>query len=59
MTIWHGTTDAPGPPQRIPPGRVVTLVIGTWPIVPGQQVWVDWAVAGRGGSAHGTATATW
>ena len=59
MIIWHGTADAPGPAPRIPPGRVVALVIGTWPIEPGQQVWVDWSVAGRGGSAHGTATATW
>ena len=59
MTIWHGTTDAPRPPQRIPPGRVIPLVIGTWPIEPGQEVWVDWAVTARGGSNHGTATATW
>ena len=59
MTIWHGTADAPGPPQRTPPGRVIPLVIGTWPIEPGQEVWVDWAVAGRSGSSHGTSTATW
>ena len=32
MIIWHGTADAPGPAQRIPPGRVVALVIGTLPI---------------------------
>ena len=30
-------------------GKVVALVIGTSPIEPGQQVWVDWSVAGRGG----------
>jgi hypothetical protein len=59
MTIWHGTPDAPAPPQRIAPGRVITLVIGTWPIEPGQHVRVDWVVAGRGGPSHGTAAATW
>lgn len=41
MEIWHGTTDAPRCPARVPPGARISLAIGTWPVEPDQSVWVD------------------
>ncbi len=41
MQIWHATPDAPRTPQRVSPGDRVSLTIGTWPVEPGQAVWVD------------------
>jgi alpha-amylase/alpha-mannosidase (GH57 family) len=59
MTIWHATPDASRPPQRIAPGQVIPLVIGTWPIEPGQAVWVEWETIGRIGRTHGATPAAW
>ena len=59
MMIWHATSDAPRPPQRIVPGQIIPVVIGTWPIEPGQAVWVEWDTVGRDGRSQGTATAVW
>jgi hypothetical protein len=44
MKLWHMTSDAPRTPMRVSPGEVVTLHIGTWPIEPGQAVWVEYEV---------------
>ena len=59
MTIWHGTGDAPRPPQRIAPGQVLSLAVGTWPIELGQTVWVEWESIGRSGATRGTTIAAW
>lgn len=40
MHIWHLTPDAPRLPHRVSPGVPVTLRIGTWPIEPGQSIWI-------------------
>lgn len=40
MQLWHLTPDAQRTPHRVAPGEWVALDIGTWPIEPGQSVWV-------------------
>lgn len=40
MNLWHLTPDATRLPRRVSPGEPVVLTIGTWPIEPGQVVWV-------------------
>lgn len=42
MQIWHLTPDAPRTPHRVSPGDWVALDIGSWPIEPGQSVWVTY-----------------
>ena len=42
MELWHLTPDAPRDPRRVRPGERVVLQIGTWPIEPGQAVWVTY-----------------
>lgn len=60
MNLWHLTPDAPRHPLRISPGEQVMLRIGTWPIEPGQAVWVECQVIHRDGSSEiGHATADW
>lgn len=60
MNIWHDTIDAPRTPRRVSPGQEVEIVIGTWPIGPGQSVWVTWQVVALDGNAtEGTAAAEW
>jgi hypothetical protein len=44
MQIWHLTPDAPRAPHRVSPGEPVRLIIGTWPIEPGQTAWVTYRV---------------
>ncbi len=44
MQLWHLTPDAPRTPHRVSAGAWVTLTIGTWPIEPGQEVWVTTVV---------------
>ncbi|QPC83149.1 hypothetical protein G4Y79_01885 [Phototrophicus methaneseepsis] len=44
MHLWHLTTDAPRLPWRVSPGERVRLVIGTWPIEPGQVVQIRYRV---------------
>jgi alpha-amylase/alpha-mannosidase (GH57 family) len=41
MQVWHLTPDAPRRPDRVRAGATVELVIGTWPVEDGQEVWVD------------------
>jgi len=44
MQLWHLTSDAPRSPRRVSPSEPVTLQFGTWPIEPGQSVWVTYRV---------------
>ncbi|HJU64030.1 MAG TPA: glycoside hydrolase family 57 protein, partial [Gemmatimonadaceae bacterium] len=41
MIVWHLTPDASRAPSRVSPADWVTLDIGTWPIEPGQVVWIE------------------
>jgi alpha-amylase/alpha-mannosidase (GH57 family) len=59
MKVWHATPDAPRPSVRIAPGQATSLVIGTWPIEPGQAVWVDWEAFGPNGPRNGRTIAVW
>ena len=60
MNIWHDTDDAPRTPRRVSPGQPMQLTIGTWPIGPGQSVWVTWhAIGADGGRTEGTTAADW
>lgn len=60
MNVWHGTEDAPRVPGRVSPTQPVDLTVGTWPIAPGQSVWVTWqAGTFAGAGSHGTVTAQW
>lgn len=50
MEIWSLTPDTPRQPQRVRPGESVGIPIGSWPIEPGQSVWVTYtATSGRSG----------
>jgi hypothetical protein len=40
MQLWHLTVETPRTPRNPSPGEQVELTIGTYPIVPGQAVWV-------------------
>lgn len=58
MNLGHGTADAPRVPRRVSPTQPVDLTIGTWPIAPGQSVWVTWQTGTFAGArSHGTVTA--
>lgn len=46
MNVWHLTGDSPRIPHRVAPGETVKLMIGTWPIEPGQAVWIVYHVEG-------------
>ena len=60
MLLWHATPDAPRTPARVSPGEWVTLVIGSWPVEPGQTVWVDVEREGAGGQGESRRVmATW
>lgn len=60
MKLWHGTPGAPRRPARVGPGQMVELGIGTWPIEPGQSVWVTWeCVHADGARDGGRSTASW
>jgi alpha-amylase/alpha-mannosidase (GH57 family) len=50
MELWHLTDDTPRVPWRVSAGETVRLVIGTWPIAPGQSVWVTTYHSTSGGS---------
>ena len=52
MHLWHLSPDAPRSPHRVSPGDWVTLDIGTWPVEPGQSVWVDVAIVHEDGRAE-------
>ena len=60
MNLWHLTSDASRHPLRISPGEQVRLRIGTWPIEPGQAVWIEYQVVHRNGASEvGHAIADW
>ncbi len=60
MHVWHLASDTPRSPQRVSPGEQVTLHIGTWPIEPGQSVWVTYRVEHLNGTTdEGWAEAVW
>jgi hypothetical protein len=60
MNIWHDTVDAPRTPRRVSPGQGIDVIVGTWPIGPGQSVWVTWQrVAANGDATEGNAVAEW
>lgn len=60
MKIWHDTVDAPRTPRRVSPGQQVDMTVGTWPIAPGQAVWITWdAVSLDGNRTEGTTAAHW
>jgi hypothetical protein len=60
MNIWHDTEDARRTPRRVSPEQQMDVTIGTWPIAPGQSVWVTWEIASLDGRrTTGTASAQW
>ena len=60
MNIWHDTIDAPRTPRRVRPGQGIDVIVGTWPISPGQSVWATWQRVGANGDATGgNAVAEW
>ena len=60
MNVWHLTDDAPRRPRRVSPGDDVLLEIGTWPIEPGQAVWVELErTAPAGTLTHARLDAEW
>lgn len=50
MNIWHLMPDTPRTPHRISPGESVRLLIGSWPVEPGQTVWLTCRVEHADGS---------
>lgn len=60
MNLWHLTPDTPRLPRRVSPGEPVALEIGTWPIEPGQSVWVEYRLEHLDGTLReGRAEALW
>ena len=49
MYVWHLTPDAPRTPLRVTPDDWVAIDVGTWPIEPGQSVWLEVAIASASG----------
>lgn len=52
MQVWQLTPDAPRSPHRVSPGEWVILHTGTWPIEPGQSVWVSFRVEHPDGTSE-------
>lgn len=60
MYVWHLTSDAPRSPERVIPGERVLISVGTWPIEPGQSVWISSSVERhQSGAAEATTPAVW
>ncbi|MBZ0291483.1 MAG: hypothetical protein K8L99_02850 [Anaerolineae bacterium] len=60
MQLWHLTADAPRHPHRVSPGERVRLVIGTWPVEPGQAIWVSYRVErADGAQTEAQVAASW
>jgi alpha-amylase/alpha-mannosidase (GH57 family) len=49
LLLWHLTPDAPRAPRRVSAGETVSIHLGTWPMAPGQTVWLTLERA----AAHG------
>ena len=41
MQVWHSTADTPRLPERPAAGERVTVRAGSWPIEPGQSLWLE------------------
>jgi len=60
MQIWHLTVDTPRTPRNPSPGEQVELTIGTYPIEPGQAVWVACQVEhANGAQREDQVSASW
>ena len=60
VKLWHLTSDAPRIPERVRGGDPVVIRAGSWPIEPGQRVWVDyWVESPSGGRTSSRADAAW
>ena len=60
MNVWHDTVDAPRSPRRVSPRQEVEIVVGTWPIGPGQAVSVSCSADDVDGHrTEGAATGVW
>ena len=44
MELWHLAPDAPHEPRHVRAGERVALQVGTWPVEPGQFIWVMYQV---------------
>ena len=53
MHIWHLTPDAARSPHRVSPNERVSLIIGTWPVEPGQFVQVTYRSESSDGTTRG------
>lgn len=59
LHVWHLTEDAPRRPLRVSAGERVHLGVGTWPITPGQSVWITWRAQGAVAEIEERADAVW
>jgi alpha-amylase/alpha-mannosidase (GH57 family) len=60
MNLWHLTSDTARIPYRVRHNEPVQLHVGTWPIEPGQRVWLEFDVTPLSGPVRtGRADATW
>ena len=60
MHLWHLAPDTPRTPQWVSPEEPVTVQIGTWPVEPGQSVWVAFRVEHLDGTRRdGREEAAW
>ena len=60
MEIWHLTPETPRFPYHVSGGESVNLKIGTWPVEPGQRVWIEFSIVHADGSAEsGRSEGTW
>lgn len=59
MNLWHLTSDTPRLPHWPSQGQAVTLWIGTWPIEPGQKVWVEYKATRDGKATQKSVEAVW
>src|ERR1041385_3091047 len=46
ITVWHGTSDTPGPTATAPPGVPIPVTIAVRPISPGNVVTVQYRYGG-------------
>ena len=49
MRVWHETPETPPSPERPAAGQPVTVRAGTWPVEPGQSVWLELSARSRHG----------
>ena len=49
MHVWHGTADTPRSPEGPAASEPITVRAGTWPVEPGQSVWLELRVESSNG----------